>query len=132
MRFLLEKIKENDVVIGSRNIKGGKVIGWNLLRFLISKGGSLYSRLILNCPIMDLTGGFNAWKLDMLNKIGLNNIISKGFCFQIELKYRAYCLGAQIVEFPIRYVDRRFGKSKMSVKTFFEALFKIIKLRFII
>ena len=66
--LMLEKIKENDVVIGSRNIKGGKVIGWNLLRFLISKGGSLYSRLILNCPIMDLTGGFNAWKLDMLNK----------------------------------------------------------------
>ena len=58
--IMLDKIQENDVVIGSRNIKGGKAIGWNFLRYLVSKGGSLYSRLILKCPIMDLTGGFKS------------------------------------------------------------------------
>lgn len=130
--LMLDKIEENDVVIGSRNIKGGKVIGWNLLRFLVSKGGSLYSRLILNCPVMDLTGGFNAWRLDILNKIGLNNIISRGYSFQIEMKYRAYCSGAQILEFPIVFEDRKFGKSKMNKRIFFEALLNVIKIRFIV
>ncbi|MBE7708434.1 MAG: polyprenol monophosphomannose synthase [Cyanobacteria bacterium SIG27] len=130
--LMLEKIQENDVVIGSRNVKGGKVIGWNLLRYLVSKGGSLYSRIILKCPIMDLTGGFNAWRLDILNKIGLNNIISKGYSFQIEMKYRAYVLGAQIAEFPIVFEDRKFGKSKMNKRIFFEALLNVIKIRFIV
>ncbi len=130
--LMLEKIQENDVVIGSRNVKGGKVIGWNLLRYLVSKGGSLYSRIILKCPIMDLTGGFNAWRLDILNKIGLNNIISKGYSFQIEMKYRAYVSGAQIVEFPIVFEDRKFGKSKMNKRIFFEALLNVIKIRFIV
>lgn len=130
--LMLEKIQENDVVIGSRNVKGGKVIGWNLLRYLVSKGGSLYSRTILKCPIMDLTGGFNAWRLDILNKIGLNNIISKGYSFQIEMKYRAYVLGAQIAEFPIVFEDRKFGKSKMNKRIFFEALLNVIKIRFIV
>lgn len=130
--LMLEKNQENDVVIGSRNVKGGKVIGWNLLRYLVSKGGSLYSRIILKCPIMDLTGGFNAWKLDILNKIGLNNIISKGYSFQIEMKYRAYVLGAQIAEFPIVFEDRKFGKSKMNKRIFFEALLNVIKIRFIV
>lgn len=130
--LMIEKIKENDVVIASRNIKGGKVIGWNLLRYLMSKGGSLYSRLVLGCPIMDLTGGFNAWKLDILNKIGLNNVISKGYSFQIEMKYRAYSLGAQILEFPIVFEDRKFGKSKMSKKIFVEAFLNVIKIRFFV
>ncbi|MBQ4646879.1 MAG: polyprenol monophosphomannose synthase [Candidatus Gastranaerophilales bacterium] len=130
--IFFDKLQDNDVVIGSRNISGGKVKGWNLLRSLISKGGSLYSRLILKCPIKDLTGGFNGWRLDILNKIGLNNIVSSGYSFQIEMKYRAYVSGAQIVEFPIIFEDRKFGKSKMNKKIFFEALWNVIKFRFII
>lgn len=130
--IFFDKLQENDVVIGSRNIDGGSVVGWGLIRNIISKGGSLYSRLVLGCPIRDLTGGFNGWKLDILNKIGLNNIISKGYSFQIEMKYRAYKLGAQILEFPIVFEDRKFGKSKMSKKIFFEALLNVIKIRFIV
>ena len=129
---MFEKLKTYDVVIGSRNIEGGKSLGWGLLRTIISKGGSLYSRLILDCPIKDLTGGFNGWKLDILNKIGLNNIISKGYCFQIEMKYRAYKSRAQILEFPIVFEDRKLGKSKMSKRIFLEALFNVIKIRFMI
>lgn len=126
---MLEKLETNDVVIGSRNIKGGKIYGWGIIRNLISKGGSLYSKIILNCPINDLTGGFNGWHLDILNKINLDSIISKGYCFQIEMKYKAFKNKAKIVEFPIVFEDRKFGKSKMSKSIFFEALFNILKIR---
>ena len=130
--LIFEKLEKNDVVIGSRNISGGKVLGWSLLRNFISKGGSLYSRIILGCPIKDLTGGFNGWKLDILNKIGLNNIISVGYSFQIEMKYRAYKFGAQILEFPIVFENRKFGKSKMNKKIFLEALVNVIKIKFFV
>lgn len=126
---IFKLLSKNDVVIASRNIKGGKVQGWGLLRNLISKGGSLYSRIILNCPIKDLTGGFNGWKLDIINKIGLNNIISKGYAFQIEMKYRAYKSEAKIAEFPITFEDRKYGQSKMSKKIFFEALLNVVKIK---
>ncbi len=126
---MFEKLKENDVVIASRNIKGGGVLGWSFLRNFISKGGSMYSRLVLNCPIKDLTGGFNAWKKDVLDCIGLENIISKGYSFQIEMKYRAFKKDFKIVEFPIVFEDRKFGKSKMSKSIFFEAMLNILKLR---
>ncbi|MBR1913036.1 MAG: polyprenol monophosphomannose synthase, partial [Treponema sp.] len=85
-----EQIQTHDVVIGSRNIKGGSVEGWTLLRNIISKGGSLYSRVVLACPIQDLTGGFNMWRKEALGKIQLNSIISKGYSFQIEMKYKAF------------------------------------------
>ena len=128
--IFFEKLNDNDVVIASRNVPGGKTIGWGILRTLVSKGGSLYSRLILNCPVKDLTGGFNAWRLDVLNKIGLNNIISRGYAFQIEMKYKAYLSGAQIVEFPILFEDRKFGKSKMNKRIFFEALLNVLRIKF--
>lgn len=127
---MIEKLKENDVVIGSRNIKGGKVVEWGFLRNLISKGGSMYSRFILNCPINDLTGGFNGWNKKIIEKIDLDSIISKGYSFQIEMKYKAYKNKAKIIEFPIVFEDRKFGKSKMSKTIFFEALLNILKIRF--
>lgn len=130
--IFFDKLKENDVIIASRNISGGKVLNWGFFRNLISKGGSLYSRLILKCPIKDLTGGYNGWRLDILNKIGLNNIISRGYAFQIEMKYRAYKSEAQILEFPIVFEDRKFGKSKMNKRIFFEALLNVIKIKFIV
>ena len=127
---MFEKLKNNDVVIGSRNINGGKSVGWGLIRTLVSKGGSLYSKLILNCPINDLTGGFNGWRREIIEKIDLDKIISKGYSFQIEMKYRAYKKGAKIEEFPIIFIDRRFGKSKMSKAIFLEAMLNIIKIKF--
>lgn len=127
---ILENLKENDVVIGSRNIKGGSVVGWGFLRNFISKGGSLYSRLILNCPINDLTGGFNGWSRDIIEKINLDNIISKGYSFQIEMKYKAFKNKAKILEFPIVFEDRKYGKSKMSKSIFFEAMLNIVKIKF--
>lgn len=127
---MLELLKENDVVIGSRNIKGGSVVGWGFLRNFISKGGSLYSRIILNCPIKDLTGGFNGWTLRAIEEINLDKIISKGYSFQIEMKYRAHKKHLKIKEFPIIFEDRKFGQSKMSKKIFFEAMLNVFKIRF--
>ena len=126
---MFEKLNNNDVVIGSRNIKGGSVVGWSFLRNFISKGGSLYSKLILNCPINDLTGGFNGWRKESLLKIDLDKIISKGYSFQIEMKYKAHKNKLNIVEFPIVFEDRKFGESKMSKDIFIEAMLNVIKIR---
>jgi len=126
---MLDRIKTQEAVIRSRNIKGGGVEGWTLLRNLISKGGSLYSRLVLGCPIKDLTGGFNMWRRSTLEKIGLAGIISRGYSFQIEMKYKAYLAGCSITEIPIIFPDRKQGKSKMSKKIFLEALLNIWKIR---
>ncbi len=127
---MIEKMHDNDVVIASRNVKGGGVQGWSVFRNLISKGGSLYSRIILGMKISDLTGGFNGWNIETLKKINLDSLISKGYAFQIEMKYKAAKNRAKITEFPIVFEDRKFGKSKMSKEIFFEALFNVIKIRF--
>ena len=127
---MIEKIKNNDVVIGSRNIKGGAVQGWSLLRNFISKGGSLYSRVVLGFPpVYDLTGGYNMWTLNALNKIEIDSIVSEGYCFQIEMKYKAWKKGCSIVEIPILFENRRKGKSKMSSRIFLEAFVKIWGIR---
>jgi dolichol-phosphate mannosyltransferase len=126
---MLEKIQNHEALIGSRNVAGGGVEGWSFLRRLVSKGGSLYSRIVLGCPVRDLTGGFNLWKKSALEKINLEAIISKGYSFQIEMKYRAYRAGCTIGEVPIIFVDRKKGTSKMSKRIFFEALVNVWKIR---
>ncbi|MBR5964546.1 MAG: polyprenol monophosphomannose synthase [Treponema sp.] len=127
--LLYDAIQTNELAIGSRNVKGGSVEGWSALRNFISKGGSLYSRLILGCPIKDLTGGFNMWRKSALEKIGLETIISKGYSFQIEMKYKAYKAGCSIKEIPIVFPDRVAGVSKMSKGIFFEALKAVWRIR---
>jgi dolichol-phosphate mannosyltransferase len=126
---MLEKIETHDVVIGSRNIKGGGVEGWTPLRNGISKGGSFYSRVLLGCPMKDLTGGFNMWRKSALEKIGLTTIISRGYSFQIEMKYKAFLAGCSIAEIPILFTDRKQGTSKMSQKILLEALVNIWKIK---
>jgi dolichol-phosphate mannosyltransferase len=127
---MVKQIQEYDVVIGSRNIKGGAVEGWSALRNFISKGGSLYSRMVLHCPVKDLTGGFNMWTRKALDAIDLDKIVSRGYSFQIEMKYRAYKSGMKIKEIPIIFPDRQAGTSKMSKKIFVEAFIKIWKIRY--
>ena len=126
---LYEAIQTNDVAVGSRNIKGGAVEGWSALRNFISKGGSLYSRMVLGCPVKDLTGGFNMWRKAALEKIGLDTIISKGYSFQIEMKYKAFKAGCSIKEIPIVFPDRVAGVSKMSKGIFMEALKAVWRIR---
>jgi dolichol-phosphate mannosyltransferase len=128
---MLAEIETHDVVIGSRNIQGGGVEGWTFLRNLISKGSSLYARAVLGCSIKDLTGGFNMWTKAALEKIGLENIISKGYSFQVEMKYRAFIVGCRIKEIPILFTDRKRGTSKMSRSIFFEAFINVWKIKFV-
>ncbi len=127
---LLEKIKSADFVVGSRYVSGGGTVNWGLMRKMISRGGGIYSRLILGYPLNDWTGGFNAWRAETLKKIKLETVLSNGYSFQIELKYKALKAGCLGVEAPITFEDRRVGHSKMSSKIVLEALYRVWLLKF--
>lgn len=127
---LLKALENSDFVIGSRYVPGGGTVNWTLMRKIISRGGGIYSRLILGYPINDWTGGFNGWKVGTLKKIFLENVKSNGYSFQIELKYKALKAGCRGVESPIVFEDRRVGQSKMSSKIVLEALFRVWIMRF--
>src|SRR5262249_5074161 len=116
---MIEKLRSHDVVIGSRYVAGGGTVNWGLGRRLISRGGSLYSRLILGVGIRDFTGGFNGWKRHVLESVELPTLKSDGYSFQIELKYRACLRQFDVVEFPIVFADRKVGKSKMNRRIVF-------------
>ncbi len=119
-----------DFIIGSRYVEGGQTVNWGIIRKIISRCGSSYARLVLGLSIKDLTGGFNFWSNECLNMINIKNLIAEGYVFQIELKYKALLNKMRYIEFPITFEDRRVGESKMSKKIVFEALFKVISLRF--
>jgi dolichol-phosphate mannosyltransferase len=119
-----------DLVIGSRNVSGGRIEGWGAARHLISKGGSLYSRAILGLNVRDLTSGYKAFARRALEAIDLAAIHSNGYSFQIEMTYRALRRGMRVKEVPIVFVDRANGRSKMSSKIFLEAVGMVWKLRF--
>lgn len=118
-----------DFAVGSRYVAGGGTKNWGWLRRMISRGGGLYSRLILGFPLNDWTGGFNAWTKPVLESIGLSGITSNGYSFQIELKYKALKKGFQGREVPILFEDRRIGQSKMSLKIVIEAFYRVWLLR---
>ncbi len=126
----LENIKKYDIVIGSRNIKGGKTENWSFLRNIVSKGGSLYSRFILGVNVKDFTAGFVMYRRKVLESLNLDNIKSKGYSFAIEMKYRIIKKGFSYKEFPIVFPDRKLGKAKMSKNIFLEALLRVWQLRF--
>jgi dolichol-phosphate mannosyltransferase len=123
---MLNTLKTSDVAIGSRYVKGGGTLNWSFLRRMISKGGGIYARWILNAPIKDFTGGFNGWKTEVLKGIQYSNLQSNGYSFQIELKYRAFKKGYRIVEFPILFEDRKAGSSKMSFQIMIEAFSRVL------
>ncbi|HKY41025.1 MAG TPA: polyprenol monophosphomannose synthase [Polyangiaceae bacterium] len=118
-----------DAVLGSRNVPGGSVRGWGLGRRFLSKGGSLYSRLVLGVKIRDLTTGYKAFSRRALHALDLGAIHSNGYAFQIELTYRALRAGLRVSEVPITFVDRRVGQSKMDQRIFLEAVGVVWRLR---
>jgi len=128
---LLETLKSTDVAVGCRYIEGGSTVGWSTLRRSISRGGNFYARWILGLPYFDLTSGFNAWRRCVLEKIDLSSIRSRGYAFQVELKYRAAQNGFRIHEIPIQFEDRRRGKSKMHGRIVWEAAFRVFQMRFV-
>lgn len=126
---MIDELEKNDFVVASRYVKGGGVTGWSLIRKIISFGGSLYARIILMKNIHDFTGGFNGYKTKNLQKINYQDISSKGYVFQIEVKYRHLLKGLKVKEFPIIFANRVVGKSKISGNIFKEAVLKVLWLK---
>jgi dolichol-phosphate mannosyltransferase len=120
---------EADLVIGSRYVAGGRVEDWGVGRRLISRGGSLFARVVLGLSPHDLTGGFKAWRAATLEAIPFAGVHAGGYVFQIEMTYRAARAGARISEVPITFRDRRVGQSKMSRRIIVEALLVVLRLR---
>ncbi len=128
-RLIDEALAGNDLVLGSRYVKGGGTINWGTGRQIISKGGSLYARSILGVGVRDLTGGFKCFRREVLQSMDFSQVKSTGYAFQIELTFRALKAGFKVKEIPIVFEDRRVGQSKMSRKIFVEALTMVWKLR---
>ena len=126
---LILGLKNNDLIIGSRYVHGVSVVNWPIRRLMLSYGANLYSRIITGMPIKDGTGGFKAWRVDLLKKIKLKSVKSQGYSFQIEMNFRAWSLGARIKESPIIFTDRTIGESKMSKSIMYEAIWIVWRLR---
>lgn len=123
------KIGGADVAIGSRYIKGGGTVNWPKDRILLSKGGSLYTRLITWMPVRDTTAGFVCYRKEVLEAINLDQIRFLGYAFQIEMKFAAWKLGFRIKEVPIIFEDRKYGASKMHKGIVKEGILGVLKLR---
>ncbi len=123
------RIKEYDLVIGSRYIYGVRVINWPIRRLLLSYFANLYTRVITGMPVKDGTGGFKCFRRKVLESVNLDSIHSNGYSFQIEMNFIAWKKGFRLIEIPITFVDRVEGKSKMSKKIVREAIFMVWKLR---
>jgi dolichol-phosphate mannosyltransferase len=122
---LLTALKSADMVLGSRWIPGGRVVNWPKSREFISRGGSLYSRVLLDVPIRDMTGGYRAFRRETLEGLGMEEVASAGYCFQVDLAWRAVKAGFHVVEVPITFVERERGESKMSRDILVEAMFRV-------
>ncbi len=118
-----------DLVIGSRYVPGGGVEDWGLGRRIVSRGGSIFARLVLGLGQHDLTGGFKAWRASTLAGLPFDRIHAGGYVFQVEMTFRASRAGARVREVPIVFRDRRVGQSKMSRRIVVEALLVVVQLR---
>jgi dolichol-phosphate mannosyltransferase len=119
-----------DVALGSRWVPGGGTVNWGRGRTFVSRGGSLYARMILGAGVRDLTGGFKCFKRAVLERIDLDAIGARGYGFQIETTYRALRAGFTVTELPITFVDRRVGESKMDSSIVVEAMLQVPALRY--
>src|SRR5882757_7503157 len=114
-----------DLAIGSRYVDGGTVRNWPRRRMVLSRTANGYSRISLGVNVNDITAGYRAYRREVLEKIDLSAVDSKGYCFQIDLTWRTINNGFVVVEVPITFTEREFGQSKMSGSNIREALFKV-------
>jgi len=124
---LLNALSYADVVLGSRWVLGGQVIDWPKSRELLSRGGSLYARLALGIGLRDVTGGYRAYRREVLEQIDYSAVDSQGYCFQIDLAWRSLRSGFRVVEVPITFAERQIGESKMSGSIVREALVRVTR-----
>jgi dolichol-phosphate mannosyltransferase len=114
-----------DLVLGSRWVAGGEVVNWPVSRMLLSRGGTLYTRVALGLPLGDATGGYRAYRMRALQGIDLGSVASQGYCFQVDLAWRVWRAGFRVVEVPITFTERERGQSKMSSSIVREALWRV-------
>ena len=126
---MVRLLNNYDLVIGSRYIDGVSVVHWPIKRLLLSYGANVYARLVTGLRIKDSTGGYKAWKREVLNSIDINAVKSQGYSFQIEMNWRAWQKKFSIIEHPIIFADRTIGESKMSRKIMLEAIIVIWRMR---
>jgi dolichol-phosphate mannosyltransferase len=122
---LLDALRDADLVLGSRWVPGGKVVNWPGRRRFLSRGGNAYARIVMGIPLRDATGGYRAFRRAVLERIGLESVASQGYCFQVDLAWRALRHGFRVVEVPITFVEREYGASKMSRAVVMEALWRV-------
>jgi len=126
----MKGLEKFDMVLGSRYVNGISVVNWDFKRLILSKGASQYVKLITSMPYSDATGGFKAWRRDALNAIGLDQLFSNGYLFQIETTYRLHRLKRfSIGEISIIFRDRDLGRSKIAFPIIIEAVWGVIRLR---
>jgi dolichol-phosphate mannosyltransferase len=128
-RLLAPLMRDADLVLGTRYITGGGTVGWPLHRQLISRAGTLFARTVLLLPYRDLTGGFKAWRRELLEAVRLRDASASGYGFQIEMTWWSHRRGAKVVQVPITFRERVAGRSKMSGSIVREALLLVIRLR---
>jgi dolichol-phosphate mannosyltransferase len=114
-----------DLVIGSRWVPGGETVNWPARREFLSRGANTYARLMLGVPVRDTTAGFRAYRASTLEKIGLDDVQSEGYCFQVDLTLRTVRNGLRVAEVPITFVERTAGASKMNRAIVAEALWRV-------
>lgn len=122
---LLAALRDADLVIGARYVRGGEVLNWPRSREVLSRGANVYARLMLGVPLRDATGGYRAFRATTLRKIGLDDVDSRGYCFQVDLALRSVRRGLRVVEVPITFVERTHGASKMSRVIVAEAMWRV-------
>ncbi|MEO6116441.1 MAG: polyprenol monophosphomannose synthase [Pseudolysinimonas sp.] len=123
--LLLAALPDHDLVVGSRWVRGGRIVNWPLSRRILSRGGSFYARTLLRLRERDVTGGYRVFRADALRAIGLGRVDSLGYCFQIEMLWRAERAGLRVVEVPITFVERVHGVSKMTGNIAGEAMLRV-------
>jgi dolichol-phosphate mannosyltransferase len=128
-RLLAPLMTGADLVLGTRYMRGGGTVGWPRLRQLISRGGTLFARTVLLLPYRDLTGGFKAWRRELLEAVRLRETAASGYGFQVEMTWWAHRRGARIAQVPITFRERVRGASKMTGGIVSEALFLVLRLR---
>jgi dolichol-phosphate mannosyltransferase len=116
-----------DLVLGSRYVPGGSVVNWPKRREVLSRGGNIYSRLALGVKLNDITGGYRAYRREVLEALPLDAVASQGYCFQVDLAWRSVQQGFTVVEVPITFTEREIGESKMSGGIVREALLLVTK-----
>jgi dolichol-phosphate mannosyltransferase len=122
---LLAALADADLVLGSRYVPGGEVADWPVHRLLLSRAGNVYTRRALRMPLADATGGYRAARGALIDRLPFEDVASEGYCFQVDWAWRAVRAGARVVEVPITFTERAFGRSKMSGSIVGEALVRV-------